>query len=162
MSAGDVLVGVADLAVGEAGATLITLGLGSCVAIILHDPGSRIGGMAHVMLPSVSLNRRPDRPGRVAHTAVPALLEAMSGAGANPRRLTARLVGGASLFTNLATPGSVQMGERNVVAAREVLHRHGIPLVRELVGGDYGRSVWFTVDDGKVLVRTAARGEHIL
>ncbi len=162
MSDCETIVGVAELAVGSEGTVLVTLGLGSCVAILLHDPATRVGGLAHVMLPSLSLNRRSDRPGRVPHTAVPALLEAMGAAGANPRRVTARLVGGASLFTNLSTPGTIQMGERNLVAAREVLHRHGIPLIRELVGGDCGRSVWFRVANGQVVVRTAARGEQIL
>lgn len=162
MSDGDRIVGVAELAVASDGSVLATLGLGSCVAIILYDPASRVGGLAHVMLPSVSLNRHSDRPGRVAETAVPALIEAMGAAGANPRRLTARLVGGASLFTNLSTPGAIQMGERNLVAAREALHRHGIPLVRELVGGDCGRSVWFRTEDGRVLVRTVARGEQVI
>ena len=53
----EILVRVADLRVGPPDSILITLGLGSCVAILLHDPLARVGGMAHVLLPSRSLSR---------------------------------------------------------------------------------------------------------
>lgn len=162
MSGIEIVVRVADLNAGAAGEVLVTYGLGSCVAIILYDAVRNVGGLAHVMLPSKSLARRDDMPGKTPQTAVPALLERMIGHGANPRRVTARLVGGASLFAALTPPGSIQMGERNVVASREVLNQHGIPLVGELVGGDSGRSVWFHVADGSVVIRSANQSERTL
>ena len=109
------------------------------------------------MLPSPSLSRRNDAPGRVPQTAVPALIEEMTALGGITRRFTARLVGGASLFTSLTPTGSIQMGERNVVASRQVLTALSIPLVGEAVGGGAGRSIWFTVADGRILVRSAAQ-----
>ena len=45
-------VGMADYKVLKGEGELITLGLGSCVGIILYDPNTRIAGMAHIMLPS--------------------------------------------------------------------------------------------------------------
>ena len=86
----------------------------------------------------------------------------MSATGAEAARITARLVGGASMFTNLAPPGSIQMGERNVHAAREALHGAGIRVVGELVGGDLGRSVSFDLATGRVEVRSVARGVEYL
>ena len=68
--------------------------------------------------------------------------------GAKPQRITARLAGGASMFATLAPPGTIQMGERNLVAARQVLNTHGVPLVGEAVGGDFGRTVRLRVNDG--------------
>jgi chemotaxis protein CheD len=159
----EIIIRVADLRTGSAGDVLVTYGLGSCVAIVLYDPAKRIGGMAHIMLPSRSLARREDVPGKTPQSAVPTLVDQLTGLGANARRLTGRLVGGASLFASLSPPGSIQMGERNVVASREVLHQHGIPLVGELVGGESGRSVWFHLDDGALVVRSAAnQSEHKL
>ena len=154
---------VADLSTGSPGDVLITYGLGSCVAIILYDPLKRVGGMAHIMLPSRSLARRDDVPGKTPQSAVPRLLEQLTALGANSRRITGRLVGGASLFAALTPPGSIQMGERNVVASREVLNQNGIPLVGEMVGGESGRSVWFHINDGAVIVRSAAnQSEHTI
>ncbi len=83
----------------------------------------------------------------------------MTALGADRRRLTARLAGGASMFANLVPAGSMQMGDRNVIAVREVLNHLAIPVVGESVGGNSGRSVWFTVADGQVEVRSAGQRE---
>lgn len=163
MTSREIVIRVADLNTGKAGDVLVTYGLGSCVAIVLYDPVTKIGAMAHIMLPSRSLARRDDIPGKTPQTAVPLLLQQLTAMGANTRRITGRLVGGASLFASLSPPGSIQMGERNVVASREVLNQNGIPLVGEMVGGESGRSVWFHLEDGSVVVRSAAnQSEHKL
>jgi chemotaxis protein CheD len=158
MSRREIVVRVADLQVGGAGDHLITVGLGSCIAIALHDATACVGGLAHVLLPSPALSKQDGNPAKSPHTAVPRLLELMAGRGANPRRVTARLAGGASMFAALAAPGTIQMGERNVVASRQVLHAHGIPLVGEAVGGDFGRTVRLDVSEGKLEVRSVAHG----
>lgn len=158
---GDIIVGVADMRTGGEADTLVTLGLGSCVAIALHDPRLKVGGLAHIMLPSKTL-ARGDNPAKVPETAVPALLAEMVELGAEARRITARLVGGAGLFSQLSAPGAIQMGERNLVSVRKVLADHAIPIVGERVGGNSGRSVWFRIGKGEVLVRTVAQGEDVL
>jgi chemotaxis protein CheD len=159
----ETIVRVADFrAAGEDG-ILVTLGLGSCVGIALYDATVKVGGLAHVLLPSPSLGRKAaDQPAKFPQTAIPALLTEMGQLGADRRRLTARLIGGASMFTNLAPPGSIQMGERNLVASREVLNAHGIPITGESVGGDFGRSVRFVVGEGRIHVRSVAHGEQTL
>jgi len=50
-SAERVKVGVADYAVAESGAELVTSGLGSCVGIALVDTDAGVAGLAHAMLP---------------------------------------------------------------------------------------------------------------
>lgn len=152
------LVRVADLKAASGDSVLITLGLGSCIAIMLHDPAASVGGMAHILLPSRSLSRGGDHPGRFPQTAIPVLLQQMTALGADPRRLVARLVGGASMFANLVPAGSIQMGDRNVIASREVLNQHAIPITAESVGGQQGRSVWFHTADGRLLVRSVGSG----
>ncbi|MGH7508693.1 MAG: chemotaxis protein CheD [Gemmatimonadales bacterium] len=158
MSGRDVLVRVADLRTGGADDTLVTVGLGSCVAILLYDAEARVGGLAHVLLPSPALSRRGGNPAKFPQSAVPRLVELMVAEGAQVERITARLAGGASMFSALAPPGTVQMGERNLVAARQVLSTNGVPLVGEAVGGDYGRTVRLRVSDGRVEVITVAHG----
>ena len=164
MSGPRIVVRVSDLQVVAAPATLAAIALGSCVAIILHDREAGIGGLAHVLLPSGAGTRLQDGapPGRFAQAAVPELVERMTARGARVPRITARLVGGASMFTSLTPPGSLQVGDRNVVAAREALHRHGIRLVAEAVGGDFGRSVEFDVTSGRVQISTYRQGSEEL
>lgn len=162
MSGRELVVRVADLRSGLENDTLVTVGLGSCVAIMLHDPEARVGGMAHILLPSPALSRRDSNPAKFPQTAIPRLLELMVAEGAHPHRITARLAGGASMFAALAPPGTIQMGERNLVAARQVLNTHGVPLVGEAVGGDFGRTVRLRVCDGTVEVSTVAHGTRHL
>lgn len=157
------VVRVADLKVARGADIVVTLGLGSCVAILLYDATARVGGLAHVLLPSRSLSgQKVDNPAKFPQSAVPALVAEMALLGADPRRMTARLVGGASMFAALAPPGSIQMGERNLVASREVLNSHGIPIIGEAVGGDFGRSVRFRVSDGRIEIGSVAHGEQLL
>jgi chemotaxis protein CheD len=129
---------------------------------MLHDAEARVGGMAHILLPSPALSRVDNNPAKFPQTAVPRLIELMVAEGARPQRITARLAGGASMFAALMPPGTIQMGERNLVAARQVLNTHGVPLVGEAVGGDFGRTVRLRVRDGNIEVSTVAHGiQHL-
>jgi chemotaxis protein CheD len=158
----EIVVRVADLRVGANTDVLVTVGLGSCVAIMLYDPAAKVAGLAHILLPSRALTRNGDNPAKVPQSAVPVLLEQMTARGANQRRITARLAGGASMFSNLAPPGTIQMGERNVVATRQVLHGLNLPLIGEAVGGAFGRTVRLFAGDGRIEVQSVAHGIQTL
>lgn len=157
-----IVVGLSEYRALHHAGTLVTLGLGSCVAIALHDPTTGTGGLAHILLPGAVAPAGVDQPGRYPATAVPALLAAMQGLGANPAAVTGRLVGGASMFANITARGSVSIGDRNVLAAREALRAHRIPLAGELVGGDWGRSVAFDVATGVIEVTSVRYGPQLL
>ena len=159
---GATYVRVAQHAVGGADDILVTLGLGSCVAIVLHDEAARVGGLAHVLLPEPALSRDRGNASKFATTAVPALVQEMARMGARPGRLKARLIGGAAMFQGLMVPGSLNMGARNVIAAREALERAGIPVVGEQVGGDFGRSVRFAVGAGRTVVSSVGKTDVVL
>lgn len=146
-----------------AGTILYTLGLGSCVAIVLFDNESHIGGLAHALLPEPRAHQtKAHPPARYATTAVTTLLELMEAAGASRRRIRARLAGGASMFDAILTEGGRQLGMRNVDAARSALARAGIPVDREDVGGTHGRSVYVHTDDGRVIVSSVLYPDVIL
>jgi chemotaxis protein CheD len=153
---------VADAAVGQGETVLSTIGLGSCVAIVLHDAERRVGGLAHVLLPNESLAQDRSNRAKFPGTAVPMLVEQMQRLGARPGRLTARLVGGASMFAALVPAGGLQMGERNLLASRDALGKARIPILAEDVGGGHGRSVFFDVASGAVQVRSLVRGDVVI
>jgi chemotaxis protein CheD len=153
---------VADFAVGRNGDTVIaTVGLGSCVAIALYDPATRVGGLAHVLLPSESMARDRANPAKFPSAAVPMLLAQMKGLGCDVG-VGARLVGGASMFASLLPTGGVNIGERNVAASRAALAAAGVPLLAEDVGGDYGRSVYFHLADGRIEVHSLKAGRRVI
>ena len=151
---------VAEWAVERQG-VIVTLGLGSCVAIMLHDPEAGVGAMAHVLLPSHSLARDQTNPAKFPETAVPFLIQRMLASGASRNRLVAKIAGGASMFAQLMTPGTVQMGERNIVASRNALHHASIPIIGQAVGGERGRSVRFWPHNGRCETRTVG-GEDVV
>jgi chemotaxis protein CheD len=157
----EIRVKVADYAVASEG-VIATIGLGSCVAIVLYDPVARIGGLAHILLPDVSMSRDRSNPAKFPSTIVPILIEEMRRLGASPKRLRAKIVGGASMFGNLIPTGAMNIGERNVLAVRNVLGSAKIPIVAADTGSDHGRSVYLSVDDGRVEVRSLRKGTNVL
>jgi chemotaxis protein CheD len=152
------VVKVADWAVDNGDTMIVTLGLGSCVACVLFDAVAGVGGLAHILLPSPTLARDRSNPAKFPETAVPLLVAEMKRLGAVPERLRARLVGGAAMFANLASPGVALMGERNVLATRDALKTAKIPIVGEDTGAGYGRSVYFHLPHGKLEVRSVQHG----
>ena len=157
---GEVRIGMGAMAVSR-DRTLVTIALGSCVAIALWDERARVGALAHVLLPDAALSRVQASPARFPATAVPALCAALADAGA-PGPYTARLVGGASMFRTLLEQGGVNIGARNVEASRAALDAAGIACVAEDVGGEHGRSVYFDPATGRLLVCSLSAGDREL
>lgn len=153
---------IGEVKVAREHGVLFTIGLGSCVAIALYDRESRVGGLAHAMLPKPLRARRPAPPGRFATTAVPELLERMVEHGAEPARITARIAGGASMFAALLPEYGLRLGQRNIDAVREALECAGVPLEGEEVGGEHGRSVFLDMSTGQLLVTSALEPEVTL
>jgi chemotaxis protein CheD len=148
-------VGIAEFRTATTGERLRSSGFGSCVGVALSDRAAGVAGLAHVMLPEAS---DPDRPGKYANTAVPALVEALRQQGATDLR--AKLAGGSDMFEFSSADGSI--GERNVEAAEAALERAGVPVVGRDVGGDHGRSLTLEVDSGALHVASAASGDLLL
>ena len=148
----EVRVDMADMKVENRKVALVT-NVGSCVAICIHDPINKCGGLAHIMLPSSNITRKKTLPSKYADTAVPALTEAIRKTVKNSFCLTAKIAGGANMFPNLKS-GALNIGAKNVDAVKKRLAEKGIKLLAEDVMGSYGRKVTFNVGDGSVHVRT--------
>ena len=159
----DVRVKVADYAVRKGKDVIATIGLGSCVAIVLYDRDSKVGGLAHILLPSMAMSRETSNPAKFPESIVPIMIAEMRALGVTQSaRISAKIVGGASMFGQLVTGTGINVGERNIVATKEALAAAGIPLVAEDTGLDYGRSVYFHLDDGRVEVRSLKKGDRVI
>jgi chemotaxis protein CheD len=154
-------VGIADYAAASGSVSIATMALGSCIAIVLHDVRAGVGALAHVLLPNPALSNRQDLPGKFSSTAIPAMLLRMRELGSK-YSVSARIVGGASMFAPLVAAGALPLGARNIAAARAACGAHGITVLGEDVGGTHGRNVFLNVRDGSVLVRSLSMGDVAL
>jgi len=131
-------------------------GLGSCVVVTLYDAKQKLGGLAHIMLPDSNSRNGCHPPYQCADTAIAALIEELRSKRASPRYIVAKLVGGAKMFLS-SEDFSLGIGGQNIISIKHILKRKRIPVIGENTGGNYGRSVEFYLDSGKVMVKAIGR-----
>jgi len=149
-------VGIGQMCVAHSPARLICLGLGSCVAIALWDASTKIGGMAHVMLPDEKCapKRVIDNPAaKFGTTAVKALVSEMKKEGANVYTMVAKIAGGANMFKDVGLEMK-DIGLKNADAVKCSLMEGRIRVVGEDVGGTHGRTVDLDTTTGKLYIKT--------
>ena len=155
-------VGMADYKTGRNPDSLISYGLGSCVGIALFDSINKIGGLAHIMLPDSTQARNAENPAKFANTALPLMLAEMLKMGAVKSRITAKIAGGAQMFTFANATDVMRVGERNTEAVKTILKSMDIRIIADDTGGNYGRTVELKLDTGIYRVKTIAKGEKEL
>ena len=84
-------IGMAELNVCLPPDAITTLGLGSCVGVVLYDPGKKVCGMVHVMLPDSTKIKNNENIAKFADTGIEELLRRVLELGAVRRNLVAKL-----------------------------------------------------------------------
>ena len=150
-SSARLVIGIGEMAIGGDGDVLVTHALGSCVAVCVFDPVTRVGGMLHFLLPEARINptRARTQPCAFADLGIPLLFQQAYAKGLKKATCVVRLVGGAEV-TGDGGSGSLGVGKRNALAARSILWRNGVLVKGEAVGGSAARTVALSVDDGRV------------
>lgn len=155
-------VGMADLKVGRAPDTLTTLGLGSCIGLTLYDPSTKVGGLVHYMLPDSTKLKNNTNIAKFGDTGIRELLKQMIAAGANQRRLVAKIAGGACMFETNGLSSMGHVGDRNAEAARDILKELKIPLLAEDTGLNYGRTVELNCENGDFLIKSVGKDIKVI
>lgn len=150
----EIQVGIADYKVANSPHRLITLGLGSCVGVALYDPVMKVGGLLHIMLPDSTQFSNVTKPAKFADTGIPLMIDDIKRRGGSPTRLTAKLAGGAQMFSGMDEKFVLNIGQRNSAMVREILSRIGIRILAEELGGNRGRTMIFDTASGQVTIRT--------
>lgn len=131
-------------------AELVTYALGSCIAVILHDPVCGAGGMLHYMLP-VANERAKEKPAMFAETGIPLLFEAMYRLGCRKQNLVVKAAGGGKLYDD---HGVFDIGRRNYVTLRKMLWKSNVIISAEDVGGSRSRTARLYVGTGRVTIHS--------
>lgn len=95
------IVGVGDCRVSsDPESVLVTYALGSCIAVMIHDPVARVGGLLHFMLPESGMDRAKAQlnPFMFADSGIPLLFHGAYELGAEKRRLVVTAAGGAQMM----------------------------------------------------------------
>ncbi len=153
------IIRMGDFGVARGAHTLKTVGLGSCLAIVLFAPSRHLAALAHCMLPLCDDSRGPWS--KYADTAVPALMTLLAAHGGSSP-LSAALIGGASMFPGIATEFMPDIAAQNIAVARRTLASAGVPIFVEDVGGQMGRSVLVEPAGQRIMVQTIRGGQRWL
>ncbi len=156
------IIGIGDCKVSkDAAETLITHALGSCIAVLIHDPVAKVAGLLHFMLPEANLDteKAAKRPYVYADTGIPLLFQNAYQLGAVKPRLHVMVAGGAQM---LDPNGTFNIGKRNHLAMRKIFWKAGVIVHKEEIGGTSSRTVSIDVGTGRVQLRTSGEAERIM
>ncbi len=147
-------VGISDMQVSDNPDVVIaTHALGSCIAVIAHDPIRSVGGMLHYQLPSSkkASDNAKENPAKYADTGIPLLFKLMYKFGCKKKDMIVKVAGGGMFCGQNST---FKIGERNFIVLRKIFWNARVLIEAEDVGGDKSRTAFLHVDTGKVRIKS--------
>ena len=126
--------------------------LGSCVAVCLWDKTRNFGGINHYLLPL--WNGEGLETPKYGNIAIKKLIEKMIELGCKKENLIAKIFGGASVLSSITNEsGFLNIGERNIIIAQDILHEHNIEIIAADTGENNGRFLLFNTKTGVVHIK---------
>lgn len=155
-------VGMADYKVGSSPDSLITLGLGSCIGIVIYDKNKGIAGMAHIMLPSSQEIKNNSNKLKFADTCLDLMMQDLMKKNLSKSSLKAKIAGGAQMFSVALNSENLNIGKRNALAVKEKLKSLNIPIVAEDLYGNSGRTITFDISTGDLHIKSIGKGDSVI
>ena len=135
----------------------VTTVLGSCISVCLYDPVTKIGGINHYMLALWNgIGLESPKYGNIAITK---LLEKMLELGSRKNNLHAKVFGGAKVL-EATQNSSINVGERNIEIAMDMLSEEHIPVVASSMGDLFGLKIIFNTVTGEILMKRVRRCKY--
>lgn len=147
-----IVVGIAEGKTASYGQALVSYALGSCVGVCLYDARNKVAAMAHIVLPDKHHVANQENAYKFAVEGTHKLIHEICQRGAEKRFLTAKIAGGAKMFSTAEQNWNI--GYWNVKNVKQALAGEGIRLVGEDTGGSHGRTITFLSSDGTLEVRS--------
>lgn len=147
-------VGIGEIKIAKGDVILSAYGVGSCVVLTFYDAETKTGGLAHILLPHGA-----DGSFKHPRGAIEEMLRQFSALGIDRKKIVAKIAGGSTMFGELI---QTSIGQRNVAATREQLKKFSIFLAAEDVYGNWGRTIFFNLNTGDVVISSYRHGEKII
>lgn len=155
------VIGIADMKMAKERGMLVTYALGSCIGICLYDAKIKLGAMIHIMLP-INMETGRTHTMKYADTGIRETIRLMEAKGALRSRITAKIAGGAKMFSVSGGGALGNIGQRNIESVHLCLKRENIRILNEDVGGSSARTLLFDVSNGMGCVRCYGKPELII
>lgn len=136
-------ISIGRIATGSAESILTSSPLGSCIAVIAYDVNTKIGGMAHVMLPGQSPNSDDNR---YAEDAINNLIDNLQKLGVLEKNIEICLVGGA----NVLRKENDNIADQLIDSVYEILKKKKLKVKAASVGGYERRNAKLNLNTGIV------------
>ena len=117
--------------------------LGSCVAIVAYDSSTKIGGLAHAMLPGKSVKENDNK---YAEDIITNMIDDLTCLGAMKTTIEICLVGGA----NVLRRKNDNIGDNLILSIYEILKKKKLPVNAKSLSGFERRSVSLDLCSGLV------------
>lgn len=147
-----IVVGIAEGKTARNGQALVSYALGSCVGVCLYDTKTKVAAMAHVILPDKSRAVNQENVYKFAVEGTRELISEICRQGASRRTLTAKIAGGARMFSGVEKGWDI--GYWNIQSVKKTLQEEGVRIAGEDTGGGYGRTITFRSEDGVLEIST--------
>jgi chemotaxis protein CheD len=140
------------------GRVLMSSPLGSCIAVCAYDPGTRVGGLAHVMLPGVPPAHAETGKDRYAAHALETLFSVMQNEGADPGNLLICLIGGANVLRREHDTIHID----NLRSLTSLILQRNLPICRTMTGGSERMMARMETKTGRIFQITGNNPEEML
>ncbi len=143
--------------------TLLQTFVGSCIAMCLYDPSTKVAAMAHIMLPKNNTNDPNPKPeAKFADVAIKIMLDKLKTNNAKINRLKAKMAGGANIFQNEGKSNVFNIGGRNADAIKSLLDEQKIPIVAQDIGSTSGRWIIFDMNSLEMRIKDRTKSVKII
>jgi chemotaxis protein CheD len=153
----EIVVSISDMKVTNRGRdVLVTHALGSCLGLAAYDPGARVAGLIHCLLPLAreSGNGQVKNPFMYVNTGVPQMMRSLFHRGATRENLILKAAGCGRM---MHISNQFDTGANNLGALRKLLQINEMVLAAEDVGGTIPRTMRLFADTGRVVISSCGR-----
>lgn len=154
----DKIVPTGCLATGYKTGLISTSPLGSCVAVIAYDKMSKIGGIAHVMLPGKSPKKNIANENRYAGNAISNLIKELKFLGTLKTSIEICLVGGA----NVLRKENDTITKDLLSSIFEIIEQKKLSIVKTSVGGYERCTAKLSLHSGVITFKIGDKNEDEL
>lgn len=155
-------VGIADYKLCKPPDRISTLGLGSCIGVVIYHDQTRWCGLAHIMMPDSKKISHNENRMKFADTCLVDMYEELRRHGGNQGQYFAKIAGGAKMFSHHSQNELLNIGENNLKAVYEFLKNHNIPILAEDVGRDFGRTIVFDPEQCELHISAIGIDEYVI